>query len=300
MSLLTDRIGNTPLVRLDSVLRAGTSPRVEVWAKLEGLNPGGSVKDRAAWGIIQAAEASGRLVPGVHLLDSSSGNTGIAYGMIAATRGHRLTLCLPANANVERKKILRAFGVDIVETDPLEGSDGAIRRARTLAEEQPHHYLYLDQYSNPENPRAHEHGTAQEIWRDTGGRVTHWVAGLGTTGTFVGTTRGLRAHNPAIQTIAVQPDAPFHGLEGLKFLDASIIPRIYDATLVDRHIGAPTEASIEMMRRLAREEGLLVGVSSGAAAWAAIEVAAGLEEGVVVTLFPDSGERYLSEAHLWP
>lgn len=308
-SALVSRIGNTPLVRLGRVLDDRVPAGVQVWAKLESFNPGGSVKDRAAWGIIQAAERSGALTRGLpsgserRLLDSSSGNTGIAYGMIAAARQHALTLCLPANANVERKKILRAYGVDVVETDPLEGSDGAIRAARALAAAEPDRYLYLDQYSNPENWRAHERGTAMEIWRDTGGRVTQFVAGLGTTGTFVGTTRGLRALSPAIRAVAVQPDAPFHGLEGLKFLETSIIPPIYDATLVDEHVAAPTEASITMMRRLAREEGLLVGVSSGAAAWAAVEVASRTRPGpngaVVVTVFPDSGERYLSEPHLW-
>lgn len=298
MPSLIDRIGNTPIVRLQRVV-AGLSPHVEVWAKLEGVNPGGSVKDRAAWSIIRDAESSGRLRPGMRLLDSSSGNTGIAYGMISAARGHALTLCLPANANSERKKILAAYGVEVVETDPLEGSDGAILRARAMAAAEPDRYLYLDQYSNPRNWMAHVETTAQEIWKDTAGRVTHWVAGLGTTGTFVGTTRGLKAHNGDIRAFAVQPDAPFHGLEGLKFLETSIQPRIYDPSLVDGHVAAPTEGSIAMMRRLAREEGLLVGVSAGAAAWAALQVASTLDVGVVVTLFPDSGERYLSEAHLW-
>lgn len=298
--MLVDRIGNTPLVRLVRVTRGIVPAGVEVWAKLEWFNPGGSVKDRAAWGIIRDAEQSGRLKPGMRLLDSSSGNTGIAYGMIAAARGHQLTLCLPKNANIERKKILRAYGVEIVETDPLEGSDGAIRAARALVADHPDRYLYLDQYSNDANWRAHVEGTAPEIWRDTEGRVTHWVSALGTTGTFTGTTRGLRAFNPAIRAISVQPDSPFHGLEGLKHLPTALIPRIYDPTLVDENIEAPTEPSIAMMRRLAREEGLLVGVSAGAAAWAALEVARRLTSGVVVTLFPDSGERYLSESHLWP
>ena len=298
--MLVDRIGNTPLVRLVRVTEGVVPPGVEVWAKLEWFNPGGSVKDRAAWSIIRDAEQSGRLRPGMRLLDSSSGNTGIAYGMIAAARGHHLTLCLPKNANMERKKILRAYGVEIVETDPLEGSDGAIRRARALVAEHPDRYLYLDQYSNPANWRAHAETTAPEIWRDTQGRVTHWVSALGTTGTFTGTTRGLRAFNPAIRAISVQPDSPFHGLEGLKHLPTAIVPPIYDGSLVDENIEAPTEPAIHTMRRLAREEGLLVGVSAGAAAWAAIEVARRLTEGVVVTLFPDSGERYLSESHLWP
>lgn len=300
--MLVDRIGNTPLVRLCHVVD-DVPAHVEVWAKLEWFNPGGSVKDRAAWSIIRDAEEHGRVKPGVRLLDSSSGNTGIAYGMIAASRGHALTLCLPANANRERKKILRAYGVEVIETDPLEGSDGAIRKAHALVAEHPGRYLYLDQYSNDANWRAHWRTTAPEIWRDTGGRVTHWVAGLGTSGTFMGTSRRLKEYNPRIQCVSVQPDAPFHGLEGLKHMETAIVPRIYDGTLADADLGAPTEESHALMRRLAREEGLLVGPSAAAAAWAAITVARQIAEdggsGVVVTLFPDSGERYLSENHLW-
>ncbi len=298
--MLVQRIGNTPLVRLCHVLDGVVPASVEVWAKLEWFNPGGSVKDRAAWSIIRDAEQSGHLRPGMRLLDSSSGNTGIAYGMIAASRGHRITLCLPANANRERKKILRAYGVEVIETDPLEGSDGAIRKARALVAEHPDQYLYLDQYSNDANWRAHYETTGPEIWRDTGGRVTHWVSALGTSGTFMGTSRRLKEYDPRITCVSVQPDSPFHGLEGLKHMESAIVPRIYDATLADRDLGAPTEASIALMCRLAREEGLLVGVSAGAALWGAIEVARALDEGVVVTLFPDSGERYLSEEHLWP
>lgn len=299
MPTLVDLIGRTPLVRLANVTRGVLPAEVEVWAKLEWFNPGGSVKDRAAWSIIRDAEEHGRIRPGMRLLDSSSGNTGIAYGMIAAARGHALTLCLPRNASIERKRILRAYGVEVIETDPLEGSDGAIRRARALVAEHPDRYLYLDQYGNAANPRAHELGTAEEIWRQTDGRVTHWVATLGTSGTFTGTTRGLKRKNPGIQAISVQPDSPFHGLEGLKHMATAIVPPIYDPGLADLDMGAPTEPSIEMMRRLAREEGLLAGISAGAAAWAAIEVGKRLERGVVVTLFPDGGERYLSEEHLW-
>ncbi len=297
---LVRHIGNTPLVRLDRVTVGVVRPGVEVWAKLEWFNPGGSVKDRAAAAILADAIDSGRWQAGKRLLDASSGNTGIAYGMLAAARGIGLTLCLPKNANLERKKILRAYGVEIIETDPLEGSDGAIRTARRMAAEHPDTYVYLDQYSNPANWQAHARTTAREIWEQTEGRVTHWVASLGTSGTFVGTARGLRAYNPAMHCVSVQPDSPFHGLEGLKHMGTAIVPAIYDATLADRDLGAPTEASIDLMRRLAREEGLLVGVSSGAATWAALEVARELESGIVVTLFPDSGERYLSEAHLWP
>lgn len=284
------------MVRLCRVAHGVVPDTVEVWAKLESFNPSGSVKDRAAWGIIAAAERSGRTKDRI-LLDSSSGNTGIAYGMIAAARGHRLTLCLPRNANLERKKLLRALGVDIVETDPLEGSDGAIRAAQALAVDA--RYLYLDQYSNPENWKAHARGTAAEIWADTSGRITHWVAGVGTTGTFVGTSRGLRGFNTSVRCISIQPEAPFHGLEGLKHLESAIVPAIWDATVADDNIGAPTEASIEMMQRLAREEGILTGPSGGAAVWAALDVASRLTTGVVVTLLPDSGERYLSEVHLW-
>jgi cysteine synthase B len=296
---LVDLVGNTPLVRLSRVPAGVVSDRVELWAKLEWFNPGGSVKDRAASRIILAAEASGRLKPGMSLLDSSSGNTGIAYGMFAAARGLSLTLCLPANANRERKRLLHAYGVTVVETDPLEGSDGAIRMARKLAAEAPDRYLYVDQYANPANPEAHERGTAEEIWRQTGGRVTHWVATLGTSGTFVGTSRGLKRHNPDVRCVSVQPDGPFHGLEGLKHMESAIVPPIYDPTLADQDLGAPTEESFDLVRRLWREEGLLAGVSSGAALWGALEVAKGLEAGVVVTLFPDSGERYVSEEHLW-
>lgn len=296
---IVDHIGNTPLVRLDRVVRGVVPDGVEVWAKLEWFNPGGSVKDRAAKAIILAAEAAGKLTEGRRILDSSSGNTGIAYGMIAAARGHQLTLCLPKNANRERKRILAAYGVEVVETDPLEGSDGAIRKARELAASEPDRYVYVDQYSNEANPMAHQHTTAEEIWRQTNGTVTHFVATLGTSGTFVGTTRGLRARKPAIEAWSIQPDGPFHGLEGLKHMETAIVPAIYDSTLATGDLAAPTEDSITFVRRLAREEGLLTGISSGAALWGAIEVARGIERGVVVTLFPDGGERYLSEEHVW-
>ena len=294
---LSDRIGNTPLVRLDRITRGLVPSAVEVWAKLEWLNPGGSVKDRAAQAILD--DVGPRVSAGVRLLDSSSGNTGIAYGMLCAARGWPLTLCLPKNANRERKRILHAFGVQIVETDPLEGSDGAIRKAKALVAEFPGRYIYLDQYSNAHNPLAHERGTAQEIWTQSGGRVTHWVATLGTSGTFVGTSRGLRAKNAAIRCISVEPDGPFHGLEGLKHMESAIVPAIYDGTLANQKLGAPTEPALELRKRLAREEGLLAGISSGAALWGAIEVARELTAGVVVTLFPDGGERYISEDHVW-
>jgi cysteine synthase B len=292
--LLIDYVGNTPLVRLDRIARGRVPAGVEIWAKLEWFNPGGSVKDRAARAIILAAERSG-IPDGARLLDASSGNTGIAYGMLCAARGHRLTLCIPTYANQERKHLLRAYGVELVETAASEGSDGAIRHARALYSAHPQRFVYLDQYSNPANPGAHEHGTAAEIWAQTAGRVTHFVAGLGTSGTFVGTTRGLRAKNLDIQCVSVQPTGPGHGLEGLKHMATAIVPKIYDPTLADADLAAPSAASFELRRLLAIEEGILAGFSSGAALWGAIEVARTLTTGVVVTVFPDSGERYVSQ-----
>lgn len=292
-------VGNTPTVRLEHLPYSEGLPReVEIWAKLEWFNPGGSVKDRAALQIVLDAEEKG-LLPGRRILDSSSGNTGIAYAMVAASRGHAVTLCLPANANAERKRILKAYGVEIVLTDPLEGSDGAIRAAQRLVAEHPDRYFYANQYANEANWRAHFRSTGPEIWRATEGRVTHFVSTLGTSGTFVGTSRFLQAQNPDVRCYSVEPDSPFHGLEGLKHMETSIVPPIYDPSIAERALGAPTEESLEYVRRLAREEGLLVGISAGAALWGALEVARGLERGVVVTLFPDGGSRYLSETHVW-
>lgn len=292
------RVGNTPLVRLRRVPQGVVPEGVEVWAKLEWFNPGGSVKDRAALSMIRTAERAGRLQPGMTILDASSGNTGIAYGMLAAARGYKLALCLPKNANKERKATLRAYGVEVIETSPLEGSDGAIREARRLAAAHPDRFVYLDQYDNDANWQAHFRTTGPEIWRDTRGRVTHWVASLGTSGTFTGTARFLKSQDPTVQAISVQPDSPFHGLEGLKHMETAIVPGIYDPDLADAELGAPTEESFELVRRLAREEGLFVGPSAGAATWAALEVARTLDSGVVVTIFPDGGERYLSEPHI--
>ena len=274
-------------------------PSVEILAKLEWFNPGGSVKARAALAMILEAERSGRLKPGMTILDASSGNTGIAYALISAGRGYRLTLCLPTNANNERKAMLRAYGVEVVETSPLEGSDGAIRKARALIAADPEKYVYLDQYNNEANWRAHYETTGPEIWRQSGGRVSHWVSTLGTSGTFIGTSRYLQSKNPDIRCFSVQPDSPFHGLEGLKHMESAIVPGIYNESVATANLGAPTEESLELVRRLAFEEGLLVGPSSGAALWAAIEVARTLTEGCVVTIFPDSGERYLSEHHIF-
>ncbi len=295
---LLDRVGETPLVRLRTLPKGTVSDRVRVFAKLEWFNPGGSVKDRAASRIVTEAERAGYLVPGMTLLDASSGNTGIAYALVGARLGYPVKLCLPANANAERKRTLRAYGVELVLTDPLEGSDGAILEARRLAAEDPG-LFDCDQYSNDANWRAHYDGTGPEIWRQTGGDITHFVATLGTSGTFVGTSRYLKEQDPKVRCISVQPDAPFHGLEGLKHMETAIVPGIYDPDLADGDLGAPTEESLALVRRLAREEGLLAGLSSGAATWAALEVARELDTGTVVTVFPDGGERYLSEDHVW-
>jgi len=291
------RIGNTPLLRLERI--AGGLPGIQILAKAEWCNPGGSVKDRAASSIVADAERRGLLKPGKSLLDSTSGNTGIAYAMLGAARGFEVTLCMPSNVSVERKRIVKAYGAQVVWTDPAEGSDGAIRKARELAAKEPERYVYVDQYSNEANWRAHYEGTANEIWQQTSGEITHFVATLGTSGTFVGTSRRLKELNLRIQRISLQPDSPFHGLEGLKHMATAIVPKIYDPALADRDIGISTEASYAMVRRLAREEGLLVGISAGAAAVGALQIAHELtakkETGVIVTIFPDSGDKYLSE-----
>jgi len=290
---VVDLIGRTPLVRLRAF--EPEAPGVELYAKLEWLNPGGSVKDRAARRIILEAERTGALGPGRVLLDSTSGNTGIAYAMIGAARGYPVTLCVPGNASPERKRILRAYGVNVVYTNPLEGSDGAIREARRLAAADPRRYFYADQYNNDANWRAHEETTGPEIFADTRGRVTHFVAGLGTSGTFVGTGRRLRALKPSVRLVSVQPESPLHGLEGLKHMASAIVPGIYDPSLADENLGVSTEEAWRLVRRLAAEEGLLAGVSSGAALAGALRVARAAGRGVVVTIFPDGGDRYLSD-----
>ncbi len=289
------RIGDTPLLRLERIGRE--FPGVEYYAKAEWFNPGGSVKDRPALNMILEGERTGQLTRDKIILDATSGNTGIAYAMIAATRGYKVRLCVPANASIERKRILRAYGVDLILTDPTQGSDGAIRKARELYAKEPDIYFYPDQYNNPANWQAHYNGTAVEIWEQTAGRLTHFVATLGTSGTFCGTARRLKELNPAIRCISLQPDSPFHGLEGMKHMGSAIVPGIYDSTLADQDLPVATEDAYRMVRRLAREEGLLVGVSSGAALWGALEVARQLKgsSGVIVTLFPDSGDKYLSE-----
>jgi S-sulfo-L-cysteine synthase (O-acetyl-L-serine-dependent) len=286
-------IGNTPLVRLRRV--CAEFPQVQLLVKAEWANPGGSVKDRAAWNIIQEAERAGLLTPDKILLDSTSGNTGIAYAMIGAARGYRVKLFMPSNVSLERKHILQAFGAEIVYTDPMEGSDGAIRGVRELAEKEPETYFYANQYNNPANWRAHYLTTAPEIIDQTEGRITHFVAGLGTTGTFIGTARRLKELKPDVRCISFQPDSPFHGLEGLKHIPSSITPGIYDTSVADEEVEVSTEDSYAMTLRLAREEGLLVGISSGAATVAALKVGAQAGSGVVVTIFPDSGDKYLSE-----
>ncbi|MCY3757774.1 MAG: PLP-dependent cysteine synthase family protein [Acidobacteria bacterium] len=288
-----DTIGNTPLIPLKRVW--GGAPEVAVHAKAEWVNPGGSIKDRPALEMIEQGERSGKLEPGRILLDATSGNTGIAYAMIGAVRGIPVRLAMPENVTPERLKILRAYGAELVLTSGREGSDGAIRAAKRLYSENPDRYFYPDQYGNPANWQAHYHGTAVEIYRQTAGQVTHFVAGLGTSGTFVGTTRRLKEFNPAIECIAMQPDSPLHGLEGMKHMPSSIVPPIYDAGLADRHMEVSTEDAQEMVRRLAREEGLLVGISAGANVVAAVEIAKTLDAGVVVTVLCDGGMKYLNE-----
>lgn len=287
-------IGNTPLIPL---LRIGQEfQRVRIFAKAEWCNPGGSVKDRPAYQMIRAAELSGQLTPGKVILDATSGNTGIAYAMIAARRGYQCKLLMPANASTERKKLLKAYGAEVVLTDPAEGSDGAFYAARHLYQERPDLYFYPDQYGNPENPRAHYETTGPEIIKQTGGKITHFLAGLGTSGTIMGTGKRLREFNRDVKLVAVQPDGPFHGLEGLKHMEtASHVPDLYDSKFADQTIGVSTEAAQQMARRMTREEGLYVGVSAGAGICAALKIAATIKEGVIVAICPDAGARYQSE-----
>lgn len=289
-----ERIGNTPLIRMRRITRELHD--VDVLAKAEWFNPGGSVKDRAAASIVLEAIDAGELPRGRELLDSTSGNTGIAYAMIGAAVGFGVTLCMPSNVSVERKRILNAYGAKIVYTDPGEGSDGALRKARQMYAADPARYFYADQYSNDANWRAHYETTANEIWRQTAGRITHFVAMLGTSGTFVGTARRLKELNPHIGCVSLQPDSSFHGIEGTKHMATAIVPRIYDAALADLDLGVSTERAYEMVRRLAREEGVLAGISSGGALAGCLEVAKTAPRGsVIVTVFPDSGDKYLSE-----
>jgi cysteine synthase B len=291
---LADLVGDTPLLRLQRVT-AHLPRAVEVYAKAEWFNPSGSVKDRPALHILRDAEASGELTRDKIVLDSTSGNMGIAYATLGRSLGYRVRLVIPGNASPERMAILRALGAEFTISSPLEGSDGALQEARALAQAQPEQFFYANQYNNPANWRAHYETTGPEIIAQTDGSVTHFVAGLGTSGTFMGTSRALREYNPHIRLVSFQPDAPFHGLEGLKHMETAIVPRIYDASLADDQLTISTEAAHAMTRRLAREEGLFVGVSSGAAAVAAVRIAEQLSEGVVVTVFPDAGHKYVSE-----
>jgi cysteine synthase B len=295
---LLDAIGRTPLLRLSRI--ENDLPGVELYAKAEWFNPGGSVKDRPAARMICEALKAGHLTRNRRILDATSGNTGIAYAMIGAALGYGVTLCVPSNITAERKRILNAYGPELIFTDPLEGSDGAIREARKRFAADPERYFYPDQYNNDFNWRAHYDTTAVEIWEQTQGRVTHFIAGLGTSGTFVGTTRRLRELNPTLFTASIQPDTPFHGLEGLKHMDTAIVPGIYDSTIATVDLGVSTDDAYAMTRRLARDEGLLVGISSGANLVGAMQAfkmdRSGRDRPVVaVVVFPDGGERYLSE-----
>jgi cysteine synthase B len=288
---IVDLVGNTPLIRLRKIER--DTPGVELYAKAEWMNPGGSVKDRPALRMVHEGIASGALAPGKVLLDATSGNTGIAYAMIGAAMGFTVTLCVPENVTPERKRILRAYGAELMFTDPLEGSDGAIRAAQRLDAEHPGKYFYADQYNNPFNTRSHYDTTGPELIQQTNGRLTHFVAGLGTSGTFIGVGRRLREYNRNIVLASVQPDSPLHGLEGLKHMESAIVPGIYDSALADEDVRVGTEEAYEMTRRLAQEEGLLVGISSGANLAGALKVAR--KGAVMVVVLCDGGERYLSE-----
>jgi S-sulfo-L-cysteine synthase (O-acetyl-L-serine-dependent) len=291
---LLELIGNTPLLSFKRVTRAAEP--VQVYAKAEWYNPGGSVKDRAALAMILDGERRGLLTPRKIIVDATSGNTGIAYAMIAAERGYKVKLALPKNASIERKQSLVAYGAELVFTDPGEGTDGAQRYIKELAESDTEKYFYPDQYNNDANWKAHYDTTAMEIWRQTEGRITHFVTGMGTSGTFMGVTRRLKELNPAIQSISMQPDGPLHGLEGLKHMPTALVPGIYDPDLADDQVLVATEDAHQMVLRLAREEGYLVGVSSGGNLVAAMDVAGRLKEGIIVTIFSDSAAKYLSES----
>jgi len=291
---LLGQIGNTPLLRLKNI----GVPGVDVFAKAEWFNPGGSVKDRAVLNMLLEAERVGRLRHDLKIIDATSGNTGIAYAMIGSLLGYTVVLAMPANASEERKRILRAYGAELILTDPLEGTDGAQRKVKSIVSASPREYFYPDQYNNPHNWRAHYETTAPEIWSQTNGKITHFVAGLGTTGTFIGTSRRLKELNPKIQCISVQPDLPLHGIEGLKDLSSAMVPGIYDPSVADEERLVSTEDAVAMMRRLAKEEGLFAGVSSGAAMAIVLRIAEELNSGTIVTIFPDGGDKYLSEQSL--
>jgi S-sulfo-L-cysteine synthase (O-acetyl-L-serine-dependent) len=289
---LLDLIGNTPLIKLANMVE---NPRVEIYGKAEWANPGGSVKDRPALNMILEGERKGALTRDKIIIDATSGNTGIAYAMIAAARGYRVKLCLPKNASEERKRILEAYGAELVLTDPLAGSDGAILAVREIVASEPDRYFYPDQYNNPANWRAHYETTGVEIFEQTAGGVTHFVAGLGTSGTFIGVGRRLRELKPEVGLISMQPDSPFHGLEGLKHMETAIVPGIYDSSLADEQLEISTEEAHAMVKRLARREGWFVGISSAANVVAAMKVAERIDEGVIVTILADDASKYLSE-----
>jgi cysteine synthase B len=294
---ILDLVGNTPVIEINR-LRQGVSPRVRIFAKLEGFNPGGSVKDRPAVWMVREGLRSGKLGPGKTILDSTSGNTGIALALAGAVLGYPVELVMPANVSVERKKIVSVYGAKVTFSDPLEGSDGAIRLCRKIIEANPKQYFKPDQYFNPVNPLAHYESTGPEIWAATHRTVTHFIAGIGTGGTIMGTGRYLKERNPKVQIIAVEPDDAWHGLEGLKHMASSIVPGIYHEEQLDRKIGMATDAAYEMVYRLGSEEGLVVGQSAGAAMAAGLQVARELDAGVIVLIFPDFGDRYLSTS-LW-
>ncbi|QWK19712.1 MAG: cysteine synthase B [Hydrogenobacter thermophilus] len=295
-SSILNFVGNTPLVRIKKLIPKDISPKVEVYAKLESFNPGGSVKDRPALSMFLSAMQEGLLKEGKVVIDATSGNTGIALAMVGASIGVPVELAMPANVSEERKRIIKAYGAKVYLTDPLEGTDGAILFVRERVSKEPEKYVYLDQYNNPANWKAHFYSTGIEIWHQTGGRITHLVAGIGTGGTIMGTGRRLKIYNPEIQVIGVQPAYPFHGIEGLKHIESSIKPGIFDETFLDRTMFVETEQAYEMTKRLALEEAIFAGQSSGAALYAALELAKELEEGVIVVIFPDGGEKYLSTA----
>jgi len=294
---ILERIGNTPLIRLERL--AAHLSGVQILGKAEWTNPGGSVKDRAASAIVMDAQRRGLLTASRGLLDATSGNTGIAYAMLGAALDFPVTLCMPSNVSPERKRYLAAYGANVIWTNPADGSDGAIRKAREMTAAEPDKYFYADQYSNDENWKAHYRTTGNEIWEQTEGRVTHFVAGLGTSGTFMGTSRRLRELNPDIRCISMQPDSPFNGLEGLKFMPTAIVPRIYDSSLADTNIEMPTETAYKMVKGLARNQGILVGISAAAAVAASLQIAEqealAEREAVIVTILCDSAEKYMTE-----
>ena len=294
---LLHHIGNTPLLRLGRSLAGSVPPEIEIYVKAEWFNPGGSVKDRPAYKMIHDAMTAGSFRSGQALIDSTSGNTGIAYAMIGAAMGFKVMLAMPRNVSLERKKIVEAYGAEIIYSDPLKGSDGAREMVQDIVSENPQKYFFPDQYSNPSNWRAHYESTGPEIWRQTNGRITHFIAGMGTSGTVMGVSRFLKEKNREVKTIAVQPES-FHGIEGLKNMDSSVPVKIYDSSVHDSKLTIPTEPAYEWTRRLAFCEGLLVGPSSGAALYGAVSALAGLKQAVAVVIFPDGGDKYLS-AHFW-